>query len=43
MKVNTDSKKITELLARGVEETIDKDNLRKKLEQLKDRIELFLD
>ena len=31
MKINTDPKKIEELLSRGVEEVIDKENLRKKL------------
>ncbi|OGH71926.1 MAG: tyrosine--tRNA ligase [Candidatus Magasanikbacteria bacterium RIFCSPLOWO2_01_FULL_43_20b] len=31
MKINTDPKKIEELLTRGVEEVIDKENLRKKL------------
>ena len=31
MKINTDPKKIEELLTRGVEEIIDKENLRKKL------------
>lgn len=31
MKVSTDNKKIEELLSRGVEEVIDKENLRKKL------------
>ena len=31
MKVSTDNKKIEELLSRGVEEVIDKENLRKKV------------
>lgn len=31
MKISTDAKKIEELLSRGVEEVIDKENLRKKL------------
>mgnify|MGYP001614434839 FL=1 len=31
MKINTDPKKIEELLTRGVEEVIDKEHLREKL------------
>lgn len=44
MEINTDSKKIDELLSRGVEEIIDKELLRKKLQSGKQlRIKLGID
>lgn len=44
MKINTDSKKIDELLSRGVEEVIDKEHLREKLLSGKQlRIKLGID
>ncbi len=44
MEINTDSKKIDELLSRGVEEIIDKELLRKKLQSGKElRIKLGID
>ncbi len=44
MKINTDAKKIEELLTRGVEEVIEKESLKKKLESGKQlRIKLGID
>lgn len=44
MKINTDKKKIEELLTRGVEEVIDKEHLRRKLESGKKlRVKLGID